>query len=122
MRRKPWVYVCGPFRRPSPSRNTAIAMRIGKQVRDDLGVVVCIPHLSLFEDIQEACSDDYWLDATMDQMRCCDAVYRYSNDFSEGADAEVLEAERLNIPVFRTLPALAEWVNQWKAEHAHVSP
>lgn len=116
--RKPLIYICGPFRRPSPMHNTAAAMRVGKLLRDELDVVPLIPHLSLFEDIQESCSDEYWLAATMDQMRCCDAVFRFSDAFSTGADAEVAEAERLGIPVFTALSALAVWVNEWKESNA----
>lgn len=110
---KPLVYLCGPYRLPDPVSNTAEAMERGREVYDVTGAPVLIPHLSLFQHLQRSDTDDYWLAYTMDQMRCCDAVYRFSNRFSSGSDAEEAEAIRLGIPVFKSLPALAEWVSQW---------
>lgn len=113
---KPLVYVAGPYRRPDPTRNTSRACRVGQALRDDLSVVPIIPHLNLIEHMVSPRADQYWLDATMDMLRHCHAVYRIEG-YSEGADAEVIEAERLKIPVFYSQAKLAEWLNQWKAEH-----
>ena len=117
MNRKPLIYVCGAYRVPSPTTNTAAAIRVGFIVRDDIGAVPCIPHLSLIEDLHTSRTDQYWLDATMDQMRCCDAVFRFNKSFSSGADAEEREAVRLGIPVFHEFATLADWVKQWKEQH-----
>lgn len=115
--RKPLIYICAPYRIPDPVSNTHDAIRTAFVVRDLLGAVPFTPHLSLFEDFHTSKTPEYWLDATMDQMRCCDAVYRFSMKFSTGADAEEAEAKRLGIPVFKSLPKLAEWVQKWKASH-----
>lgn len=120
--RKPLVYICGPYRIPDPVTNTAEAMQVGRQVRDDLDCVVCIPHLSLFEHLQKDGSDEYWLRVTMEQMRCCDAVYRYSKRFSSGADAEVAEAAKRGIPVFTSLPKLAAFIQKWKSRYERTVP
>jgi hypothetical protein len=117
LRRKPQVYVCGPYRIPSPTTNTHRAVEAGRIVRDLVGAVPSIPHLSLMEDAILPETDQYWLNATLDQMRCCDAVYRFTQDYSVGADAEVAEAERIGLPVFTTLPTLTSWVKQWE-QHA----
>lgn len=117
MVRKPLIYICAPYRIPDPVSNTHDAIRTAFVIRDLLGAVPLTPHLSLFEDFHTSKTPEYWLDATMDQMRCCDAVYRFNMKFSAGADAEEAEAKRLGIPVFKTLPKLATWVQQWKVEH-----
>ena len=116
MRRKPLIYLAGPYRIPDPVSNTAESVRIGFMVRDDLGAVPIIPHLSMFEDFHSSRTPEYWLDATMDQMRGCDAVYRFNRMYSTGADAEVAEAIRLGIPVFYELAELAVWIGKWEAE------
>ena len=114
--RKPQVYVAGPFRVPSESLNTRRATVTGQHLRDNLGIVVCIPHLSLLEDMIRHRDPDYWLETTLDQMRCCDAVYRIAG-YSTGSDGEVAEAHRLGIPVFYTIADLSAWVQKWKEEH-----
>lgn len=115
-RTKPLVYIAGPFKRPDPIANTALAVDAGTNIRDELGVSVLIPHLSLFEHFQRPRPGQYWLDTTLELLRCCDVMFRLPG-FSAGADAEEAEAILSGIPVFRTLPALAEWANNWKAEH-----
>lgn len=115
MRNKPLIYICGPYRVPDPVTNTAKAMEAGRFVRDEFRVPVIIPHLSLFEHLQRDGSDQYWLDATMDLMLCCDAVYRINRSFSSGSDAECQRAEAEGIPVFYSLTELAAWIPFWKA-------
>ncbi len=47
--------------------------------------------------------DQYWLDATMELLRRCDAVVLAPGwQYSEGTKLEIAEAERLKIPVFMT--------------------
>lgn len=116
-RDKPWIYCAGPYRQPDPVVNTACALDIATNIRDDLGVVVIIPHLSMLEHFQRPRPDQYWLDTTMDLLRGCDAMYRMPGH-STGSDAEEAEAISLGIPVFRARSALSEWVACWKERHA----
>lgn len=117
MRRKPLVYVAGPYRVPDPVTNTRRAITAGKAVRDWVGAVPFIPHLSLLEDLVASETPEYYLAATMDQLRCCDAVYRFTSDYSLGSDAEEAEAITLGIPVFKSLAPLAEWVKHFGDKH-----
>lgn len=112
-RTKPLIYVAGPFRKPDPIINAAAAVDFANNLRDDLGVSVIIPHLSLFEHFQRPRPDQYWLDVTLELLRCCDAMYRIPG-FSTGSDAEEAEAITAGIPVFHSTPALAEWVANWR--------
>lgn len=115
---KPLVYVAGPFRVPNPLDNTRIAVAVGNQIRDNLGVVDVVPHLSLLEDMMYPRPPEYWLEVTLDRMRRCDAVYRFNRKYSAGSDAEVAEAERMGIPVFYDIGPLRTWVKEWKEQHA----
>ena len=113
--RKPLIYVAGPYRKPCPVVNTHKAIRTAQRIRDELQVAVLIPHLSFAEDMVQPREPEYWLAVTMDQLRCCDAVFRIAGG-SEGSDAEEAEAIMLGIPVFRDVSALAEWCAEWKGK------
>ena len=110
----PSVYICGPYRKPNVMLNIAIAVEHGLRVYHDAGAVPLIPHLSGFVDFYKPHSEDFWLEFTLHQMLRCDAVYRYSMNYSEGADLEVKAAELHSIPVFYDLVKLADWVKDWK--------
>jgi hypothetical protein len=113
---KPQVYVAGPFR-GTEALNARRAIVVGQHLRDTLGVVVRVPHLSILEDMIRPRHPDYWLESTMDEMRCCDAVYRISGK-SAGSDAECTEADRLGIPVFTDARDLKQWADNWKERNA----
>lgn len=53
----------------------------------------------------------YYINEDLRWLRRCDALYRIPGE-SGGADIEVAEAERLGIPVFRDLTALATWLSE----------
>lgn len=110
---KPQIYIAGPYRIPCPIQNTRRAVIAGQLIRDQLGVVVCIPHLSMTEDLICPRLPEYWLQITMDQMLQCDAVYRIPG-YSLGSDAEVAEAGRVGIPVLNDIYDLTKWVHNWK--------
>lgn len=105
------VYVAGPFRgatRWHVRQNTIMAERIGFEVMQQ-GFFPVIPH-TMTENFDGQQTDQFWLDGTLELMRRCDAVLAvppYTR--SEGTKAEIAEAKRLGIPVFRDLCELAEW-------------
>lgn len=119
MRTKPFIYVAGAYRGNIP-RNVRLAVVTGGQLRDSLGIVDIVPHRSMIDDMYAPRSDQYWLDTTMDLMRGCDAVYRMAGA-SAGADAEVIEAIQLGIPVFFNIADLTKWAQEWKANHGSLS-
>lgn len=99
------VYVAGPYRAPTReqvSENIEHAGDIGLRVAS-LGYSPVIPHMNTAHmDAQAPYLDDYfWLDATLELMRRCDAVVLVPGwENSVGTQGEILEARRLGIPVF----------------------
>jgi hypothetical protein len=52
-------------------------------------------------DINQENDGEWWLEATMDELRTCDAVVCVpGSDESRGTQAEIAEARRLCMPVF----------------------
>ena len=115
--RLPVVYVAGPYRahtRAQVSLNIQSARAIGLiAIRNGWSAV--IPHANTGDldlhapDIPDA----FWLEATLELMRRCDAVVLApGHDKSEGTQGEIAEALRLGIPVFtaiRKLPSASEF-------------
>lgn len=101
------VYVAGPYSVPDKVANTRVAIIAGNTLLD-MGFVPFIPHLSHFWDF--LCPQKYsvWLEYDLHWLRQCDAVLRLPGE-SKGADAEVAEAVRLNIPVFESISDLVAW-------------
>lgn len=111
MTRKPLVYIAAKYR-GTEIHNIRRAIVTARHIRRRMPVVTLIPHLSGLEDLVMPESQEYWLAETMDQMLCCDAVYRMEGD-SEGADAEVATAMTHGIPVFFDVFELEKWVKTW---------
>lgn len=121
----PVVYVAGPFR-------AQIAYDIEQNIRaaEALGLEVCrmggvavVPHTQ-YRFFQGALPDEFWLEATLELLRRCDAIVLLPTwQKSSGARGEHDEAVRLNLPVFHAgygepvrhdsgLP-LSVWINEW---------
>ncbi len=101
------VYVAGPYTKPDPCANTHEACRIAGELVS-LGFVPFIPHLTHFWHTMEPRPYEFWLEYDMEWLRCCDAVFRFPGE-SSGADKEIEEARRLNIPVFYATTALCDF-------------
>jgi hypothetical protein len=103
------VYIAGPFRGPNAweieqniRRAEALALaawRLG-------GIAVICPHTNT-RFFHNAAPDDIWLEGDLEILRRCDAVLT-TDDWtrSSGAVAEVEEASRRNLLIFRTLDEL----------------
>lgn len=110
----PIIYVAGPYRGDRPidvKRNIRNADIWGERLVD-LGIAVHIPHKNTegYEGLQ---NDQWFLDATMESMRRCDAVFLIPGwEKSSGARGEKAEAERLGIPVFDDLKDLYMWFSR----------
>ena len=110
------IYVAGPYRsktKAGVARNIAAAERVCEEVIRQCGrlaMPVC-PH-PMTRNLSGRVGDDfYWLEGTMSVMRACRAVVltpRWRE--SQGTLGEIAEAQRLNIPVFEAVEALARWV------------
>lgn len=105
---KPKIYVAGPYRVPDPCVNTNATVRIADKIVD-MGGVPFVPHLTLLWNTVSPRDEDFWLKWDLEWLEACDALYRISG-YSTGADAEVVRAKELDIPVFENLPILGDWI------------
>lgn len=103
----PVVYICGPHRsstREGVQLNIQSAMQVGK-LACLKGWSPVIPHsnAAMLDEILPDLGDQFWLDATMELMRRCDAVVLAPGwQRSEGVKGELSEADRLKIPIYRS--------------------
>lgn len=106
------IYVAGPYRAQSTWQiecNIHEATKIGHQIAA-LGAIPLIPHRNTghFDGLQ---TEEFWLEATLELMRRCDAVFAMPTwQRSQGASNEVETAQKINIPVFFTFPSLSQWI------------
>lgn len=112
------VYVAGPYRGKTAwqvAQNIRAAEEIGYLVAQS-GAMPLIPHANTAHFDGEF-DDKFWLDGTMELLRRCDAVMLHPKWMhSKGASAECSEAQKLNLPVFRSghpevWSDLIKWVN-----------
>ena len=112
------VYIAGPYRastRWGEECNVRRAEIIGHLVAA-LGAYPVIPHANTRPYFADAQPGPFWLAATLELLRRCDAVvFMEGWGESEGARAERAEAERLGIPVFDGTPALGAWLTKQEA-------
>jgi hypothetical protein len=105
------VYVAGAYSNADPievEENVSRALDVGDAI-EDAGLRAFIPHLSHFRHVRRARGYQEWMDIDRAWLSKCDALFRMEGP-SKGADLEVLEAERLGIPVFHDLWSLLVWV------------
>ena len=108
MRDRPLVYVAGPYTAPDPVANLNATIKLATRLYDSELVVPVVPHLSLLWHLVEPRPVEYWYEYDLHLLRRCDAVLRIQGA-SQGADREVKEAERLELPVFYNEKSLLDW-------------
>lgn len=105
------VYIAGPFRAPTAwgiEQNVRAAEATAFRVAS-MGFAPLCPHANT-RFFHGTLTDAFWLEATMELLRRCDAVMLSEGwDNSSGTKAEIREAERLGIPVFYQIASLVAW-------------
>lgn len=110
-KRKPLVYVAGPYSKPDPVENINKAVKWGTKLLDDGIVTPFLPHLSGTWHMIDPRPYEDWLAYDLEIMRRCDAVLRIPGA-SSGADKETAEAVELGIPVYLSYAGLYAWAEQ----------
>lgn len=108
------TYIAGPYRAKTPygvEQNIRAAEAMILPVAA-YGCVAVVPHL-MFRAHDGALPDEWFLAATLEIMRRCDAVLMLPTwRQSSGARDERDEAIRIGLPVFESVDELAEWARE----------
>lgn len=118
---RPVVYIAGPFRGPDSwivEAHIRKAEELAMRVAMCCAVPLC-PH-TMFRFFNGTVSDTFWLDATMELLRRCDAVMLTDDWYqSTGAKAEEREAREKGLPVFHSYePDVWDVFSQWIASRS----
>lgn len=95
---KLYIYIAGPYSKGDVGENVFQAVHAAFIVADR-GHEYYLPHNTHLEHIIQPRPYEFWLAHDMEWLRKCTALLRLDGD-SSGADKEVTEAERLDLPVF----------------------
>jgi len=99
MTKQPLLYIAGPYTHPDPVANTRRMVKIADALIPR-GVTPLIPHMTLLWHMVRPRSYDFWLEYDLRLVERCDALLRVPGA-SRGADAEVIHARDLEIPVLQ---------------------
>jgi nucleoside 2-deoxyribosyltransferase len=105
------IYVAGPYRhatREGIELNIQSAKKVGCLVAQ-LGWSPIVPHMNTahMDSIIRPGDEKFWLDATLELMRRCDAVVLCAGwQMSRGTIGEIIEAVRLGIPIYESAEVL----------------
>ena len=104
------VYVAGPYSIGDVAQNVRRAMEAA-HVLIVAGHAPYIPHLAHFLHLHQPQDYETWMRLDLAWLSRCDALVRLPGE-SEGADREVAEAHRCNIPVVRIVAGTVGWTDQ----------
>jgi hypothetical protein len=93
-----YIYVAGPITKGDQHLNVRNAILAAEQLRA-AGFVPFLPHLCFAWHMIAPVDYEEWMAYDFAWIARCDALVRLPGE-SNGADREVLEAERLGLPVF----------------------
>lgn len=111
---RPLIYVAGPYTKGMQAHNVKIAIMYGEVIQD-IGGIALVPHQNHIWDLIYPHDADFWLEQDLHLMKRCDALYRFNDAESPGADNEVVVCHRWKIPVFTDMDELAEWIGWFMA-------
>ena len=106
------IYIAGPYRAATPylveqNIRSAEAMMLAVA---ELGLTALCPH-TMTRFLDGTGTDEYWLAATLELLRRCDAVLLcYGWERSAGTLGELAEARAMGLPVYETVFELAATV------------
>lgn len=112
----PVVYIAGPFTNPPGEQHANVLRMItaGHSVMN-LGAAVIVPLLFYYMNEHISRPDEEWLSVDLELVTRCDYLYRMPGE-SAGADLEVAQAKRHEIPVFTHIGDLARVLRaEWAA-------
>lgn len=104
---KLFVYVSGPYTVGDVAVNVRRAIEKANLLME-FGFVPIVPHLSHLWHMIAPKKYEEWMAYDMQLLSKCDALYAMAGE-SIGRDLEVVEAERLGIPVFHNINKVLEW-------------
>lgn len=108
------VYVAGPYRGKTPwdvEQNIRNAEKLAFRVAS-AGLVPVCPH-SMYRYFDKTCTDTFWLEATLELLRRCDALMLEARWLqSSGSIGEYKLAVETGIPVFQDVCWDREFVTQ----------
>ena len=108
------LYIAGPYMGPTYRHIEANIMdaRLAAIELAEAGIGFFCPHLNSahFEQWTPDVPESFWKTLDMQMLKHCDAILMLPRwDKSSGARAEKVEAERLGLPVFYTVPTSERW-------------
>lgn len=98
VKKKPLVYIAGPYTHPEPSGNVRRAIEVA-EIIEAHGCTPFIPHLNMLWDLIRPAPYEMWLQRDNEVLLHCDGLVRFAGE-SAGADAEVALARANGIRTF----------------------
>ena len=95
---KIYVYVAGPYTKPSPSHNVHRAVEAANELLC-AGLVPFVPHVAIVWDLISPKPYEQWLEYDFHWLEKCHCVLRLPGE-SAGSDREEDHARSKGIPVF----------------------
>lgn len=103
---KPRVYVAGPYSGGDVAMNVRSAFETAEELARR-GCAPYVPHANHFWHLIFPHHYLFWMEQDTAWLLVCEAVLRMPGS-SPGADKEIALAEKVNIPVFTSVPVLVE--------------
>jgi hypothetical protein len=99
------IYTAGPFRGATPwdvEANVRTAEAAALEIAKRGHIPICVH--SMYRNFDKSLPDEFWLSATMEILRACDALVLVGSwQKSTGAKAELAEANRLEKKIFASV-------------------
>lgn len=114
--KKTRIYISGPYTAETPRLtqfNVNKAISIGCELVR-LGYIPFIPHLGHYISLHPEGNFDYqfWVEYGINWLKACDAFFYIES--SPGADIELSEAEKMEIPIYRSIEKVPRIAKQGK--------